>query len=167
MVGETVTLEGHLIDSDILRKAFARIVEGGGEFEVLEARIGATNEDTSFARLAVKASDPHRLDEILEGLAYLGASANLPAVFNRERLQLRTGSHRCDALQHDWRTLGEDAFEFVVLDQLDWPEDSPDYQPQADLDTLLALWFERSNDPATLYSVPRGWKPAAERLPHD
>ena len=29
MVGETVTLEGHLIDSDILRKAFARIVEGG------------------------------------------------------------------------------------------------------------------------------------------
>lgn len=77
MVQETVTLEGHLIDSDILRKAFARIVEGGGEFEVLEARIGATNEDTSFAKLAVKASDPHRLDDILEGLAYLGASATV------------------------------------------------------------------------------------------
>jgi len=100
------------------------------------------------------------------GRQYLGASANLPAIFNRERLQLRTGLHRCEALQHDWRTLGEDAFEFVVLDQLDWPEDSPDYQPQADLDTLLALWFERSNDSATLYATPRGLKPATERLPH-
>ena len=34
MVHETVTMEGHLIDSDILRRAFARIVEDGGEFEV-------------------------------------------------------------------------------------------------------------------------------------
>ncbi len=77
MVAETVSLEGHLIDSDILRKAFARIVEGGGEFEVLEARIGATNEDTSFARLAVSASTPEKLDGILEGLRYLGASAQV------------------------------------------------------------------------------------------
>jgi lysine-ketoglutarate reductase/saccharopine dehydrogenase-like protein (TIGR00300 family) len=77
VVQETVTLEGHLIDSDILRRAFARIVEGGGEFEVLEARIGATNADPSFAKLAVKARDPHALDAILEGLAYLGASASV------------------------------------------------------------------------------------------
>ena len=77
MVQETVTLEGHLIDSDILRRAFARIVEGGGEFEVLECRVGATNADPSFAKLAVKARDPHALDAILEGLAYLGASASV------------------------------------------------------------------------------------------
>jgi lysine-ketoglutarate reductase/saccharopine dehydrogenase-like protein (TIGR00300 family) len=68
-------MEGHLIDSDILRKAFARIVEEGGEFEVLEFRVGKTNADPSLARLAVKAKDPHALDRILEGLAYLGASA--------------------------------------------------------------------------------------------
>jgi lysine-ketoglutarate reductase/saccharopine dehydrogenase-like protein (TIGR00300 family) len=77
LVKETVTLEGHLIDSDILRKAFARIVEGGGEFEVLECRVGATNQDTSFARLAVQAADPHQLDRILEDLAYLGAAAKV------------------------------------------------------------------------------------------
>jgi len=77
VVQETVTLEGHLIDSDILRRAFARIVEGGGEFEVLECRVGATNADPSFAKLAVKARDPHALDAILEGLAYLGASASV------------------------------------------------------------------------------------------
>jgi lysine-ketoglutarate reductase/saccharopine dehydrogenase-like protein (TIGR00300 family) len=72
---ETVTLEGHIIDSDILRRVFGRIVEGGGEFEVLEFVVGKTNEEPSRARIEVRASDPHVLDEILEGLSYLGASS--------------------------------------------------------------------------------------------
>jgi lysine-ketoglutarate reductase/saccharopine dehydrogenase-like protein (TIGR00300 family) len=74
MVQETVTMEGHLIDSDILRRAFGKIVQEGGEFEVLEFRVGKTNEEASFARLSVSAPDPHALDRILEGLNYLGAS---------------------------------------------------------------------------------------------
>lgn len=77
MVEETVTMEGHLIDSDILRRAFARIVEGGGFFEVQEFRVGRTNESPSFTRLAVRAADPHALDAILEGLGYLGATASV------------------------------------------------------------------------------------------
>ena len=75
MVHETVTMEGHLIDSDILRKAFARIVEDGGEFEVQEFKIGKTNEEASVARLSVTAPDPETLDRILEALSYLGAAA--------------------------------------------------------------------------------------------
>jgi lysine-ketoglutarate reductase/saccharopine dehydrogenase-like protein (TIGR00300 family) len=75
MVHETVTMEGHLIDSDILRRAFARIVEDGGEFEVLEFKVGKRNEDPSFARLSVTAPDPETLDRILEALSYLGAAA--------------------------------------------------------------------------------------------
>ena len=55
MVTEEVTLEGHLIDSDILRRVFARVVEGGGEFEVLEFKVGRTNLEPSFTRIAVKA----------------------------------------------------------------------------------------------------------------
>ncbi len=74
MVQETVLLEGHLIDSDILKKVFDRVVEEGGQFEVLEFRVGRTNAEPSSARMAVKAPDPHVLDRILEGLAYLGAS---------------------------------------------------------------------------------------------
>ncbi len=75
MVHETVTMEGHLIDSDILRRAFARIVEDGGEFEILEFKVGKTNDDPSFARLSVTAPDPDHLDRILEALSYLGAAA--------------------------------------------------------------------------------------------
>jgi lysine-ketoglutarate reductase/saccharopine dehydrogenase-like protein (TIGR00300 family) len=70
-------MEGHLIDSDILRKAFDRIVEGGGEFQMLDFRIGPTNDDPSVARLEVSARDPEALDRILENLTYLGAVAEV------------------------------------------------------------------------------------------
>jgi len=73
-VHETVVMEGHLIDSDQLRRAFNRIVEEGGDFEVLDFRVGKTNADPSRATLSVLAPDPHVLDRILEGLAYLGAA---------------------------------------------------------------------------------------------
>jgi len=76
MVHETVTMEGHLIDSDILRKAFARIVEEGGDFDVQEFRVGKTNDDATFIRLGVSATEPAALDRILEHLAYLGAATS-------------------------------------------------------------------------------------------
>ena len=78
MVEETVTMEGHLIDSDILRKAFARIVEGGGDFEILKFTVGKTNDDPSFIRLAIKAEAPDAVDRILEDLSYLGATTEGP-----------------------------------------------------------------------------------------
>ncbi len=74
MVHETVTMEGHLIDSDILRRAFRRIVEEGGDFSIEEFRVGKTNDDPSFIRLGVQADDAAVLDRIIEGLNYLGAS---------------------------------------------------------------------------------------------
>src|SRR3954470_22474113 len=79
MVEGTVTMEGHLIDSDILRKAFARVVEGGGDFEILEFKVGKTNDDPSFLRMAVKADAPDVVDSILEDLSYLGATVEGPA----------------------------------------------------------------------------------------
>jgi lysine-ketoglutarate reductase/saccharopine dehydrogenase-like protein (TIGR00300 family) len=82
MAHETVTMQGHLIDSDILRRAFARIVEEGGDFDIQEFRVGKTNEDPSFIRLAVSAAEPDALDRILEHLNYLGAAtAVADAVF--------------------------------------------------------------------------------------
>jgi lysine-ketoglutarate reductase/saccharopine dehydrogenase-like protein (TIGR00300 family) len=77
MVHETVTMEGHLIDSDILRRVFNHIVEEGGGFEVLEFRVGTTNDNPSFARLSVTAPALETLDRILERLNYLGASAEV------------------------------------------------------------------------------------------
>lgn len=75
MVSETVQLRGHIIDSDILRRVFDKVVEEGGRFEVEDFRVGRTNEEESTARLRVLADGPERLERILEALAYFGATA--------------------------------------------------------------------------------------------
>jgi lysine-ketoglutarate reductase/saccharopine dehydrogenase-like protein (TIGR00300 family) len=77
MVHETITLEGHLIDSDIMRRVFDRVVEEGAEFEVLEFRVGRTNDQPSFARVEIRSKDPHALDRILEAVRYLGATTEV------------------------------------------------------------------------------------------
>jgi lysine-ketoglutarate reductase/saccharopine dehydrogenase-like protein (TIGR00300 family) len=77
MVHETITLEGHLIDSDIMRRVFDRVVEEGGEFEVKEFRVGRTNDEPSFARIEIRAAHPDALDRILEAVRYLGATTEV------------------------------------------------------------------------------------------
>ncbi len=77
MVRETVTLEGHIIDSDVLRRVMGKIVAEGGSFEIEEFRVGRTNEEPSYARLAVSAGDPATLDRVLEALSYLGAATEV------------------------------------------------------------------------------------------
>jgi len=77
MVHETITLEGHLIDSDIMRRVFDRVVEEGGEFEVREFRVGRTNDEPSFARVEIRAKEPAALDRILEAVRYLGATTEV------------------------------------------------------------------------------------------
>ena len=74
MVHETVVMEGHLIDSDVLRRAFNAIVEEGGSFEILEFKVGRTNDDPTRAVLDVKANDPAGLDRVLQHLSYFGAA---------------------------------------------------------------------------------------------
>jgi lysine-ketoglutarate reductase/saccharopine dehydrogenase-like protein (TIGR00300 family) len=77
MVHETITLEGHLIDSDIMRRVFDRVVEEGGEFEVQEFRVGRTNDEPSFARIEIRSAQPDALDRILEAVRYLGATTEV------------------------------------------------------------------------------------------
>ena len=70
---EIVELEGHLIDSYILPKVFDRIMDLGGEFEVLEFRIGRRKHETSYAKLLVRGKSQNHLNLILKELRALGA----------------------------------------------------------------------------------------------
>lgn len=69
---ETVRAEGHLIDSHIMTAIFDKVIETGGEFEVIKFEIGRTNEDFSHLELRVGAADPKTLHRILEELVPLG-----------------------------------------------------------------------------------------------
>jgi lysine-ketoglutarate reductase/saccharopine dehydrogenase-like protein (TIGR00300 family) len=71
VVSEVVEAEGHLIDSQLLNVMFDTIVRHEAAFEVLEFRIGRTNDEPSFVSMRVSkpAGD---LTELLEELVTLG-----------------------------------------------------------------------------------------------
>jgi hypothetical protein len=77
------------------------------------------------------------------GKVLVGSSANLPAIFNRLRMQLDAGGYLMSPeLQRDWKTLGAGAFVFEVLEELTPPE-GPGWDPRDDLAALEALWLEQ------------------------
>jgi hypothetical protein len=84
----------------------------------------------------------YRVRNTVNGRSLVGASADLPAMLNRHRAQLRLGAHANRALQRDWNEFGPQAFEFHILDTLTAP-DRPDYDPSDDLRILEELWLEK------------------------
>lgn len=70
---EEMEIEGHLIDSGILKYAFDKIVEREGQFEVLRFDIGKNNQEPSRVRLMVKAQSQQQLQDILASLEDFGA----------------------------------------------------------------------------------------------
>ncbi len=70
---EEIEIEGHLIDSGILKYAFDKIVEMEGQFEVLRFEIGRNNQEPSRAWLMVKAGSQQQLQDILAALEDFGA----------------------------------------------------------------------------------------------
>ena len=73
MATETVTLEGHIIDSLILAKVLDTILQRSGTFTIKEMHVGATREDASSATIAVHADSPPRLAAILHAIQPHGA----------------------------------------------------------------------------------------------
>lgn len=72
-ISEEITLEGHIIDSWNLPRAWDRIMDGGGEFELIEIRVGKQKEETSFAHMKVFTDTVAEMALLLEALTELGA----------------------------------------------------------------------------------------------
>ena len=72
-IAEEITLEGHIIDSYVLPRVWDRIMDSGGEFDLLEIRVGKKKEETSFARMKIFADSPAQMDALMEALTELGA----------------------------------------------------------------------------------------------
>lgn len=70
---EIVEVWGHLIDSMILTKIFDKIMNHGGEFEVLEIKIGQKKNESSYAKLKVYGKNPKHLEEITDDIHRDGA----------------------------------------------------------------------------------------------
>lgn len=84
-----------------------------------------------------------QIRNLSNGKRYVGSSVNLPAIFNRMRMVLKTNGHvKEPVLQREWNELGEEAFVFEVLEELE-PPDAPGWDPREDLDALEQLWLEQ------------------------
>jgi len=62
---EDIKLEGHIIDSLLLPRVLDDILERGGEYQILQFRMGRNKDDQSTAVLRVSASDEAHLRGIL------------------------------------------------------------------------------------------------------
>jgi len=69
---KTIRAEGHLIDSGLMRQAFDIIISDGGSFEILDFKIGRTNDEYSSTQLKISADDPVAMNSILLKLSSLG-----------------------------------------------------------------------------------------------
>lgn len=78
----------------------------------------------------------------VNGKLLVSTSRDLPSILNRQRMQLRAGSHTNQSLHKDLKEYGAEAFEVEVLDTLDVPEQA-DYDPSADLRILEQMWLDK------------------------
>jgi lysine-ketoglutarate reductase/saccharopine dehydrogenase-like protein (TIGR00300 family) len=76
---ETVILRGHIIDSLILAKVLDTILMMGGTFDLQEVQIGKTREESSRARIVVRAPSAPLLNDILKRIQPHGASVEREA----------------------------------------------------------------------------------------
>lgn len=102
--------------------------------------------DKKAAKLAYKASrrpiGVFQVHNLVNDKIFVGSSMNLDAMFNRIRFQLYAGNHPNKELEADWRQYGTGKFAFEVLEEI-FPREDPNYNYEADLETLEDLWLEK------------------------
>ncbi len=104
----------------------------------METRKKALKKDyqTSHRQMGI-----YQIRNLTNDKVMVGQSLNLPAIFNRSKLQLRNGTHPNRQLQIDWRELGEEKFAFEILDEIS-PNADPARDYREELNFLEDLWLE-------------------------
>jgi hypothetical protein len=83
----------------------------------------------------------YQIRNIANERVLIGASLDLPGIFNRQKFQLKMGNHPNRALQAEWNEFGADGFAFEILDEIT-PMEGRDYREEVAL--LEELWLEKS-----------------------
>lgn len=84
----------------------------------------------------------YKITNTTNGKVLLGKGMNVEGVLNRQKAQLRWGSHPRAGLQEDWKRLGQESFTFEVVDYLEAAKD-PAQDAEKDLDGLFKLWLDK------------------------
>jgi lysine-ketoglutarate reductase/saccharopine dehydrogenase-like protein (TIGR00300 family) len=68
-----IEVEGHIIDSGIMTRVFDRVMDMGGDFEIITFDVGKKKVDPSYARLRISADTEEKLNLITSELHRYGA----------------------------------------------------------------------------------------------
>ncbi|MFB6244627.1 MAG: TIGR00300 family protein, partial [Halobaculum sp.] len=79
MAERTVELEGHIIDSGMMQRAFGVVMDMGGSFHVEQFDVGTRKDETSYCRMRVSTDTESHLQSILHELHQNGATVADPA----------------------------------------------------------------------------------------
>ena len=82
----------------------------------------------------------YRIKNQQTGVSYVGYSVDPQAKLNRHKAELKFGSHRNKELLAEWKALGESAFAFEVIDELEQDKDSKS-DPMEELQVLAGMWI--------------------------
>jgi len=84
----------------------------------------------------------YRIRNTQNGKSYVGFNTDLQAIINRQKAELKFGSHRNTALLGEWKSFGESSFKFEVLDELEHDENSK-VNPVEELRILSEMWVRK------------------------
>ncbi len=84
----------------------------------------------------------YRIRNTQNDKSYVGYSIDLQARINRQKAELKFGSHRNSELLSEWKSFGESSFEFEVLDELELDEKSK-ADPVEKLRILSEMWVSK------------------------
>ena len=104
---QEVEVRGHLIDSMILTKIFDKIMNRGGEFEILELSVGKKKKDTSYAKLLVIGKNAKHLDEIADDIHREGAIPH-----NEKQVKLKKATKNMVMPDNFYSTTNNDTWVF-------------------------------------------------------
>lgn len=63
-----------------------------------------------------------QIKNTINGKIYVDGSLDLDAIWNRNKMELKFGSHRNEILQQEWRAFGEENFMFEILAEIEQKE---------------------------------------------
>jgi hypothetical protein len=84
----------------------------------------------------------YRIRNTQNGKSYVGYSIDLQARINRQKAELKFGSHRNLELLGEWKSFGEASFEYEILDELELDQNSK-ADPMEELCILSEMWVRK------------------------
>ena len=76
----------------------------------------------------------------------LVTTQNLKGMINRVRFQLNNGGHPNSELQQEWKRFGEDKFDIIILETLDYDKDESKTDYSEDLYIMKIMLTEKLSD---------------------